>query len=64
VNNPDDTELFKIQPILEMMSHVFDVRLFIKKFVTNNSINYAKANAYLKKELLIAQHLETNQIPE
>lgn len=38
-----DRELFKIIPILEFLSNVNDVRVYIPKIVDNNEINYSKA---------------------
>ena len=39
----NDTELFKLKPVLEFLSYVPDVRDFIPKFIgENNKINYEK----------------------
>ena len=38
-----DRELFKIIPILEFLSNVFDVRDYISKIVDGNEINYDRA---------------------
>ena len=40
--NKNDTELEKIQPVLEFLSKVYDVRDYIPKIVYKDKINYAK----------------------
>ena len=53
-----DRELYKIIPILEFLSNVSDVRVYISKIVDNNVINYDKA---LK---IINEFNETNNVNE
>ena len=51
--DPDDRELMKLVPILEFLSKVKDVRIFIDIFVDNNKILYKDAMDIIKKEDLI-----------
>ena len=42
-DDKNDKELYKITPILEFLSSVYDVRDYIKQIVVNNSISYDSA---------------------
>jgi hypothetical protein len=53
IDDAADRELSKLDPVLELLSHVYDVRPYIRKLVVNDSINHKKAEAYLKTELNI-----------
>lgn len=47
-DNKNDTELLKVIPILEFLSYVPDVREYIKKFVSENKIQYDKVYSIIK----------------
>ena len=42
-NDKNDRELYKITPILEFLSNVYDVREYIKQIVLNDAISYDNA---------------------
>ena len=47
-----DKELFKLIPLLELLSNVDDVRIIIKKVVNGSFINYTEVNKLIKKNCL------------
>ena len=48
-DDPIDRELTNIQPLLEFLANIKDVRKYIKKFVKNNNINYEIAHKIIKE---------------
>ena len=55
INDKSDKELFELIPVLEMLVTVPDVRMYLKKIVRNDQINYAQALKALKAELKSTQ---------
>ena len=53
IDDPEDYNLIQLIPILEFLSTVEDVRIYIKKIVKNNSLNIVHALNILKRELKI-----------
>ena len=45
-----DKELFKLIPLLELLSNVEDVRVFIRRVINGNFVNYSEVNKIIKNK--------------